>query len=109
MATIAPEIVAQTAQQVHQMVIETLEQLTRWAFPHSQASAVDGAKWQLWHTTQSGERIVDLEVSFLDNGKKIVGWSCTGPSAIVGSKDVMTMTLTYEALNEAVIRCACKS
>ena len=108
MAKIPPEVIAQTSQQVNQLVVSTLQQLTRWAFPYSQVGESGTGKWELWHNTSKGERFVDVEVSLMDNGKQLIGYSCFHRHPTGGSMSTMTMDFTYESLNDALIKCVCK-
>lgn len=46
----------------NQMVTKALERLTRWAFPDSQIERTNERTWQLWHTADTNEKYIDVEV-----------------------------------------------
>jgi hypothetical protein len=83
------------------MVTKSLEQLTRWAFPDSQVEHPEVAKWQLWHTTDEGEKYVDVavELDFDDDEPSL--FICSESSCITEAE------LTCEDLNEGLRVCIC--
>ena len=92
---------AEAANQYDRMVTQALERLTRWAFPDSQVERRPDVKWQLWHTTDDGEKFVDVAVELYFEKGRLKVFICDGPLQIT------TAELTREALDDALRECIC--
>jgi len=84
---------AEAANQYDGMVTRALERLTHWAFPESQVERQADVKWQLWHTTDDGEKYVDVAVELYFEKGRLKAFTCDGPLQIT------TAELTREALD----------
>ena len=78
-------------------VTKSLEQLTRWAFPDSQVQRSGAAEWELWHTTDNGEKYVDVTVTLEFNDDKPDYFDCE-----TQTNSEITNGLTRERLNDAL-------
>lgn len=83
------------------MVTQALERLTRWAFPDSQVERQDAGKWQLWHTTDDGQKYVDVAVELQFDGDQPESFLCSESLGIADAE------LTREDLDDALRRCIC--
>lgn len=92
---------AEAANQYDRMVTQALERLTRWAFPDSQVERQGVGKWQLWHTTDDGEKHVDVAVELYFEKGRLKVFTCFGPLQIT------TAELTREDLDDALRECIC--
>lgn len=81
------------------MVKKALEQLTRWAFPDSQIERPGDGVWQLWHTTDAGEKYIDVTVTLQVDKNGPSGFSCEGTLA-----EFEDAELTFEDLESALRR-----
>jgi hypothetical protein len=91
---------AEAADQYDGMVTQALERLTRWAFPDSQVERESAGKWQLWHTTDNGEKYVDVAVELQFHGDRPESFQCD-------SLCMADAELTREELDEALRRSIC--
>jgi hypothetical protein len=83
------------------MVTQALERLTRWAFPDSQVERPSVGKWQLWHTTDDGEKYVDVAVELQFDKGRPKSFLCDG------SLQLAIAELTREALDDALRQSIC--
>lgn len=67
---------AEAAGKYDAMVTKALLQLTRWAFPDSQVESDGVGKWQLWHTTDDGEKYIDVAVTLEFEGDQPRSFLC---------------------------------
>jgi hypothetical protein len=91
----------QAAAQYDEMVSKALQRLTRWAFPDSQVERQGATKWQLWHTTDSGKKYIDVSVELkFDKGK---------PKSFICSDSLQpeVARLTREDLDDALRMSIC--
>lgn len=89
---------AQMADQYDEMVTKALERLTHWAFPDSQVERLEATLWQLWHTTERGQKYIDVKVTLtflMDNPQQ---FKCEGPIKF-------SCDLNREALDTALRSC----
>ena len=91
----------EVANQYDDMVTKALVRLTRWAFPDSRVERQGGGKWQLWHTTDDGEKYVDVDVELYFEKGRLKAFTCAGPLQITIAE------LTREALDDALRECIC--
>ena len=69
---------SQMADQFDELVTKALQRLTVWAFPDSQVERPEATLWQLWHTSDSGKKYVDVKVTltfFMDQPQQ---FKCQG-------------------------------
>ena len=92
---------AKTANQYDEMVTRALERLTRWAFPDSQVERPRTGEWQLWHTTEHGDKYVDVAVTLQFRGDRPESFLCHESLYLADAG------LTREDLDEALRRCIC--
>jgi hypothetical protein len=91
----------EVAEQYDEMVTKALERLTRWAFPDSQVERHGVGEWQLWHTTDDGEKYVDVTVELQFDDDQPKSFLCDGPFAVEIAK------LTREDLDDYLRLCIC--
>ena len=92
---------AEASNQYDEMVTRALERLAHWAFPDSQVERQADVKWQLWHTTDDGEKYVDVAVELYFERDRLKAFTCDGPLQPTTAK------LTREALDDALRECIC--
>ena len=80
----------------NQMVSKALERLTKWAFPDSRVERKGQVIWQLEHTTDAGEKYIDVSVELrMKHGKP-------GSFLIGDSVRPQDAELTREDLDDAL-------
>jgi len=92
---------AAMADQYEEMVTNALMRLTRWAFPDSQIERKEAFTWQLWHTTDSGKKCVDVAVTLqFEKGR---------PAQFLCSESLQPeiAELNREDLDDALRMCIC--
>jgi hypothetical protein len=92
---------AEIADQYDGMVTKALERLTRWAFPDSQVERQGVGAWQLWHTTDGGEKYVDVTVELQFAKGRPKSFFCDG------SVSMHIAELTRENLDDALRQSIC--
>jgi len=85
------------------LVTKSLEQLARWAFPDSQVERSGAAAWKLWHTTDHGEKFVDVTVTLDFDGDQAECFECE-----TELNSETTDDLTRESLNDALRWTVCQ-
>jgi hypothetical protein len=91
----------EVAKQYDEMVTKALERLTRWAFPDSQIERHGVGMWQLWHTTDDGEKYVDVAVTLQFDEDQPTSFHCDGPFGLEIAE------LTREDLDDYLRLCIC--
>ncbi len=89
------------ANQYDGMVTKALLRLTRWAFPDSQVERTDAVTWKLWHTTDDGEKYIDVAVELQFKKGRPESFMCSE------SLQPEVAELTREDLDDALRMCIC--
>jgi hypothetical protein len=95
-----PSRQAEVANQYDEMVTRALERLTHWAFPDSQVERQADGKWQLWHTTDDGEKYVDVTVELNFERGRPEAFSCDGPLQITTAELRNVSTIVRQLASE---------
>ena len=82
------------------MITSSLERQSKTAFPDSSIESTERGEWSLSHTTENGERVIDLAVRLADNGRRIIGFDCMELQAILFDFDY-----TLADSSRGVVRC----
>ncbi len=83
------------------MVVKSLEQLTRWAFPDSQVQRSGATAWELWHAVDNGEKHVDVTVTLEFDGDEPECFTC------ISVAEHTTDDLARENLNDILRMAVC--